>query len=43
MGLTTTHWPEEANVPGLRKNREDLKFIRPELTPEQKKLIPMNN
>jgi len=43
MGMTTTHWPEEANLPGLRKNREGLKFLPPELTPEQKKLIPINN
>jgi len=43
FGMTTTHWPEEANVPGIRKNRKDLKYIPPALTPEQKQLIPLNN
>jgi len=39
-GLTTTHWPEEANVPNTRKNRDENYKPIP-LSPEQKQLIPM--
>jgi len=43
MGMTTTHWPEESNVPGSRQNREGYQFTPPNLSPEQKQLIPLNN
>jgi len=40
LGLTTSHWPEDCVTASARKNRLE-KYAPPELTPEQKKLVPM--
>jgi len=40
-GQTTTHWPEEANVPSARRNHSDVKYTPIVLSPEQKELIPL--
>jgi len=38
-GQTTSHWPEEANTPSVRKNRANYQPV--DLTPQQKELIPL--
>jgi len=40
QGLTSTHWPEECNVPSSRKNQGNG-YKPVDLTPEQKALIPL--
>jgi len=39
-GMTTSHWPEDCVTQNARKNRKEI-YVPPELTPEQRKLIPM--